>query len=116
MLGTPMREPCFHDCGDNWTRALSSAQSADPQEAQRRILASGTEATLLEAFRVTETLAEQTAGSILAVGIEGTRLLWQNCYRLCYVWAPHMHADGPSSWSDMTRVPLRARIKGATSR
>ena len=46
-------------------------QSADPEEAQRRILAGGNEANLLEALHVTEILAEQTEGSVLSIGIEG---------------------------------------------
>ena len=53
-------------------------QSANPEEAQRRLLDGGYEANLLEAIRMTETLAEQTEGSILSIAIEGKRLTGMN--------------------------------------
>ena len=63
-----------------WTLPLprQPVQSANPEEAQRRLLHGGYEANLLEAIRTTETLAEQTEGSILSIAIEGKRLTGMN--------------------------------------
>ena len=64
-----------------WTLPLprQPVQSANPEEAQRRLLHGGYEANLLEAIRMTETLADQTeGGSILSIAIEGKRLTGMN--------------------------------------